>query len=142
TRRARRIQCGGIEFQPAAFRDAARATVEEESGLEVLLHDRDAILDVSEGLSVATGKRRSIDERWNRERTRASRDRHRSSGRDKRHGRNGTDVVAADVVFATHVETAVGRDFLAAETGGVGDAGAIAENISVFVDRTELFELG
>src|SRR5882762_4345485 len=46
TRRARSVQRGGIEFQPAAFRDAARATVEEESGLEVLLHDRDAVFHV------------------------------------------------------------------------------------------------
>src|SRR5690242_6465507 len=109
TWRAGRIQRGWIKSQSAAFRDAARATVKKEGGLEVLLHDRNAVLDVSKRLRVATRKRCSMNERWNRERTRAGRYRHRGSSRDKSHRRNGPDIVPANIVLTAHIKTAIGR---------------------------------
>ena len=64
----------------------------------------------------------------------------RVRGRNGNEGdrRDGANVEAAKIVFAAHVETAEGRNFLAGVPGGMRDGVVQAEDIALLEDGAEL----
>src|SRR5204863_6965609 len=64
----------------------------------------------------------------------------RGSGGDKSNRRNRADIISADIVFAAHVEAAIGRNLFAAKSRDVCQLRVQTQHVASLVDPFEAFE--
>src|SRR5204862_4182510 len=106
-----------------------------------------AVLDVAKALEVAAGKRGGVSQHGNGNRAQRSSsggvsvpDELRGSRGDKSDRRNRANIISADIVFAAHVEAAIGRNFFAAKSRDVRQLRVQTQHVASLVDRFEAFE--
>src|SRR5579885_620146 len=147
------VKTGRIEAQCVLANDAVRAGVEEQRSAHDRTHDGNPVLDVAEALEVASGERDGVRQNrhgkgaGNGEARAAQRSRIRigetlrNRRRNESNRRDGANVEAADVLFASHVEAAVVWNFLAAVARDVSGLHVETEHVPSLIDGPEVFPL-